>query len=544
MTKGKYIVLEGPEGVGKTTQIQELARRLRTAGLPVRTLREPDSQSDLTARALRHLTQDPHYPMNTNTEVLLYNAARSQSLQIIKRSVEQGVICIVDRNYLTTLAIQYYGRGDVPDYETINRIIGFAVNGVEPDLCVVLDAPVSILRDRARNRGQGERFDNLDEAFLERVRAGYLWEAKQRNLPVVFANEDEQVVADRIWKLVAETLAVRGDSQASGEPESVAKIIEKRKVTPANVEPPMPFSEAAALPPDDKQQSRPSFITPKNLDKKIASVYRQQLQDMLKQQSDLVRKLGTADKTDRISRLTLPVAAYAAGPDQVLGLALGSAKENALIALVQKHLHETHDKANNDQVELVDFWPRSELNITCDIIYPYSNLPMRELANQVGSWPYEQKAGLLTTHIADSNAAALHGAGYNISFIGTVLDFIELKRSGISAEHQFLTPRYGYDVPAEIDQASLADDFEKLFDASLSLYSTLQEAGFEAEAQYSVLLGHRTRIKITISPAELVRLQDANSLPKNTLAKFAEAISEVHPLIGASLIRTTETAKR
>jgi len=54
--------------------------------------------------------------MNTRTEVLLYNAARSQSLQVIKQSIEHGVTCLVDRNYLTTLAIQYYGRGDVPDY--------------------------------------------------------------------------------------------------------------------------------------------------------------------------------------------------------------------------------------------------------------------------------------------------------------------------------------------------------------------------------------------------------------------------------------------
>jgi dTMP kinase len=152
MTKGKYIVLEGPEGVGKTTQLDELARRLRTAGLPVRTLREPDSQSDLTARAIRQLTQDPHYPMNSRTEVLLYNAARSQSLQVIKKSIDDGVVCLVDRNYLTTLAIQYYGRGDVPDYDTINNIIGFAVNGVEPDLCIVLDAPVNVLHERLAGR--------------------------------------------------------------------------------------------------------------------------------------------------------------------------------------------------------------------------------------------------------------------------------------------------------------------------------------------------------------------------------------------------------
>lgn len=256
MNKGKYIVLEGPEGVGKTTQILELTRRLRAAGLPVRTLREPDSQSDLTARALRQLTQDPRYPMNTNTEVLLYNAARSQSLQVVKQSVEQGVICVVDRNYLTTLAIQYYGRGDVPDYETINRIIEFAVNGVEPDLCIVMDAPVNALKERASHRGQGERFDNLDEAFLERVRAGYLWEAKQRNLPVVYAIDDAQTVADNIWKLVAEVLAVRDSSATTSDPEPIKSILDKKKQAAAPVEPPSEALMTAAKPvgatkPDD-----------------------------------------------------------------------------------------------------------------------------------------------------------------------------------------------------------------------------------------------------------------------------------------------------
>jgi len=216
--RGKYIVIEGPEGAGKTTQIQELARRLQIAGLPVRVLREPDSQSDLTARAIRQLTQDPRYPMNTRAEVLLYNAARAQSLQVIKQSVEQGIICVVDRNYLTTLAIQYYGRGDVPDYATINSIISFAVDGVEPDLCIIMDAPVNILIERAHDRGAGERFDNLGRDFLERVRAGYLWEANQRKLPVVDASVSQDEISETIWRLVSNTLAARTPSTATSTP--------------------------------------------------------------------------------------------------------------------------------------------------------------------------------------------------------------------------------------------------------------------------------------------------------------------------------------
>jgi dTMP kinase len=256
MIRGRYIVLEGPEGVGKTTQITELASRLQKAGLPVRVLREPDSQSDLTARTIRQMTQDPRYPMNTRTEVLLYNAARSQSLQVIRESVDQGVICIVDRNYLTTLAIQYYGRGDVPDYNAINSIISFAVGGVEPDLCVVLDAPAPTLKERATHRGSGERFDNLDEKFLERVRDGYLWEAKQRGFPVISADDTPENVSEQIWKLVAESLAKRDPHKPvdDRQPESLKAIIQSK------VAPDIPKPTDTRLPAPQPEASRKTPI--------------------------------------------------------------------------------------------------------------------------------------------------------------------------------------------------------------------------------------------------------------------------------------------
>lgn len=203
MSKGYYIVIEGPEGVGKTTQIEFIAAELQKYGYAVRLFREPDSQSHLSARAIRQITQDPNYPLNTRAEVLLYNAARALSLEVIKDSREQGVICLVDRNYLTTLAIQYYGRGDVPDYDTINTIIAFAVGDMEPDLTIVLDAPADHLYKRMQARKHGERFDNLDLEFLDRVRAGYLLEAKQRQYPVVFADGTPEAVFREVWHQVA-----------------------------------------------------------------------------------------------------------------------------------------------------------------------------------------------------------------------------------------------------------------------------------------------------------------------------------------------------
>ena len=246
MTRGKYIVVEGPEGVGKTTQAMLIVEGLRAAGLPVRLMREPDSQNDLTARAIRHLTQDPRYPMNTKTEVLLYNAARSQSLELVRRSIEQGVSCVIDRSYLTTLAVQYYGRGDMPDYEAINGIIRFAVGDMEPDLTIVLDAEVPTLQERLNGRYQGDRFDNLDGAFLERVRAGYLWEAKQRNLPVLYATGTPEEIFVDVWKLVSATLAQRVLAATElQQPQSVAEIIASNPVL--NTEPIQPVTDEALL---------------------------------------------------------------------------------------------------------------------------------------------------------------------------------------------------------------------------------------------------------------------------------------------------------
>ena len=230
MTKGLYIVLEGPEGVGKTTQLLELYKQFKNLNLPVKTFREPDTLSDLTARAIRLLTQNPNYPMNSKTEVLLYNAARSQTLKIIKQNTEHGINCLVDRNYLTTLAIQYYGRADIKDYNSINSIINFAVDGIEPDICIVLDAPVQMLKERTKSRNQGERFDNLDALFLERVRSGYLWEAKQRNYPVIFSVDDQQVVYQKIWDYIKPKLNINSQPTQISKPTSVSDILQKSPI--------------------------------------------------------------------------------------------------------------------------------------------------------------------------------------------------------------------------------------------------------------------------------------------------------------------------
>jgi thymidylate kinase len=237
MSRGKYIVIDGIAGVGKSTIAGMVAHELQAAQLPVKLVQAPGDLSDLTVQTIERLIEDKRYPMSTQTEVLLYNAARSRSLESIRADIESGVTCIVDHSYLATLVSEYYGRGNIPDYAVATEIIQFAVGGLQPDLLLVLDAPVSVVKDRL----PADRISKLDESYLERVRAGYLWEAKQRNLPVAYATETIDIIFKQVWAQVAKTLSVREDVRDDSA-KSVAEVL-AAKPTPS----PKPAAEPQAV---------------------------------------------------------------------------------------------------------------------------------------------------------------------------------------------------------------------------------------------------------------------------------------------------------
>lgn len=545
MNRGKYIVIEGAEGVGKTTMVQLIAGHLQSAGLPVKIMREPDSQNDVTARAVRRLTQDPRFPMNTRTEVLLYNAARSQSLEVIRGLVEQGVICLVDRSYLTTLAIQYYGRGDVTDYERINDIIDFAVGDMQPDLMLVLDAPVSTLRERVRGRYQGERFDNLDESFLERVRAGYLWEAKQRELPVIYANEDVDDVFKQVWQQVTATLSSRGKDANTGT-QSVAEVLAAKppiKSTPAET----PQTEQLSDPPIEtpgESVEVPRYIVPKRVTGKLAREYKRTLDTILDTRTVLMEAVAANDPArDIIARALLPVAAYGA-TDKAAARELVIAADDPFAELARKELQESLD-ASDESVQLVHYWPRSELSLLPDMLYRYSGSTRDELARQTDSWSYQHKTDVFYRYLR-AGGNALSACSYTLELLTDYDSLLVLRDHGVRSQHQRLTPRYGYAVPSAIEKAGLAERFESCFDLSLSLQSKLQAAGLETEAQFATLLGHKLRVECTITAAQLFELRSASAdTPRlrPLLADLYTAVSDVHPLLASRLLPAKAKAR-
>ena len=106
---------------------------------------------------------------------------------------------------------------------------------------------------------------------------------------------------------------------------------------------------------------------------------------------------------------------------------------------------------------------------------------------------------------------------------------------------QELTPRYGFDIPELIEEANLIDEFENAFEISLKIHSEMIAAGYADEAQYTTLLGHKMRWKITYNAREAFHLHELRTTPqghpsyRKLVLKMHEKLAEVHPLLAESM---------
>ena len=206
LSRGKFITIEGGDGAGKSTQVDRLCARLAARGIAVRATREPGG-SPGADEIRRLLVEGAVNRWDAITELLLHYAARRDHLvRTIGPALAAGEWVVSDRFADSTLAYQGYGHAlgaDVVD--AIHRIVVDS----EPDLTILLDVPVGVGAVRARQRGgEGaaeDRYERMDEAFHERVRAGFLAvaEANPGRCVVANATADPEAVAGELWRIVS-----------------------------------------------------------------------------------------------------------------------------------------------------------------------------------------------------------------------------------------------------------------------------------------------------------------------------------------------------
>ena len=180
---GKFITIEGTEGVGKTTNIEFIQTWLNQQKVDFVTTREPGGTP--LAEQIRELLLTPRDEKVCNSaELLLMFAGRAQHLdQVIVPAIQSGRCVVCDRFTDATYAYQGFGRG--MDSALISHLERLVQADLRPDLTLILDIPVEIGLQRASQRSAPDRFEREQTEFFERVRQGYL---------SIAANEPERCV--------------------------------------------------------------------------------------------------------------------------------------------------------------------------------------------------------------------------------------------------------------------------------------------------------------------------------------------------------------
>lgn len=202
MRKGKFITLEGGEGVGKSTNLAFIQQFLESKGLSVVVTREPGGT--VLAEKLRSLLlENQQETISEKTELLLMFAARVQHIaNVINPALERGDWVLCDRFTDATYAYQGGGRGI--DINVIAWLEQFVQAQLQPDLTLLFDAPVELGMQRAKKRGALDRFENEKLAFFSQVREAYLQRARQysERIKIIDATQSLENVQNDIQQLL------------------------------------------------------------------------------------------------------------------------------------------------------------------------------------------------------------------------------------------------------------------------------------------------------------------------------------------------------
>lgn len=203
---GKYIVIEGNDGTGKSTQVAKLANYFRERGRTVCVVEEPGSddpeKSTPIADELRKVIKNGDLARSAAVNVALFSAARRELWrEKIQPALERGEIVLSARNYISTLV--YQGRGESYDESEILRLTKLFTDEryLRPDIMIILSLSHDKREERIAMRGELENpdtFESLGQDFQEKVDDGYLEIAKDYDIPVVLADGNVEEVHDML----------------------------------------------------------------------------------------------------------------------------------------------------------------------------------------------------------------------------------------------------------------------------------------------------------------------------------------------------------
>jgi dTMP kinase len=206
LINGQYLVIEGSDGAGKTTQAKRLLTSLIESEVSAKELIEPGGTE--IGILLRGIILKPDLPKLPESEFDLFTVARRElTKKVIRPAVNNGTTVVCDRNWFSSVAYQGFGRGlDVR--MIIERTKQAMGDYFMPDGVVILDVPLEVAEERISSRTKSDWFEQQGREFFENVKHGYEWLAEKYNIVVIDGTQNEARVANEIFLHLGNTASL------------------------------------------------------------------------------------------------------------------------------------------------------------------------------------------------------------------------------------------------------------------------------------------------------------------------------------------------
>lgn len=594
---GTFIVLEGVDGSGKTTQFNLLAERLKAAGYDVEVFDFPryDQPSSYFVRSYLNGDYGPASQISPYSASMFYALDRFEAAPAIRKALEAGIIVLSNRYVGSNMAHQgskFTNEAEQRGFFIWADSLEYQLLGIpRPTLNIFLRVPAEIsfeLVAKKAKRDYTNKKRDQHEADIDHLKRSVdtydiLCRLFPKDFHAIHCAENGKIlsipiISNLIWQTIkplipanpphsGRSTVVKLDSQLA-QPAKEPNEAQTSKATDA-IRIRLSLLALIEAAKSGRLENRGNelvpellgdgseYYTPEKLEPELLNQY----QTGMKQLATLKKQLQKQALSKKVPRLaeilalatpmsaTVPTslepadaAAISAETDLGELRNMGySSKVNAVKDNLNQSLLQKISSVNSvdlQPITLLEALPRNEFEILGDSLYGSSDLPSYEVQAGIDAWSYDQKYQALTQLLKELDTSTAKQVRYRWDVIAEQSLLLELIRSGLAQnlQTQPATPRYGYDVPEFIEQAGLDEIFIECFDKSLELYSVLQSSKNPNAAAYATLAGHKMRFQFTCSLEGLTKVNsDASPALNDFRQLLTDKISETHPLIAEHL---------
>lgn len=535
---GTFIVIEGTDKSHRDVQVAKLVERLEQDNYEVLLFDFPRYKEPSAFFVNEYLggRYGSSKEVGPYTGSLLYALDRYQAAPTIRDALASGKVVIASGFTGSSMAKQ----GVAFDESEHRRGYFIWLDNLEfemlriprPDRSIVLRIPEQTTSESNTHEAEAQVYDDLCQLF-------------PRDFIRIDCARDNKILGESIihtllWQTIEPMLPPK--PQTRKQPYVESQTTETEPAQP-------PSSTHDTSPPKLDSQG---YFMPENLDPSTKTAYTKTISHILELHDELAQKaaayLQSISDTPKAKRDATWLESIKVRVDEAIRpvLPLANVPHATMLAIkgpldeaTKKYLPTNHTSESNT-ITLTSVWPRNELELVADMLYESSNLPQNEIKDEVSRWPIDRRIQAFKIYVSGKRPRplkALENVHYSwdlISDYGTFCDMQNIVAKDVTT--QLLTPRYGYDIPQLIDDAGLTDLFEACFDLSLQLHSIMHAAGFEYEAQYAVLSGHKIRWSVTYNAVQMFKLYTSLTSHTHTpyrklIEQLYERLREVHPIL-------------